>query len=82
MMEAAYKITELADIFVIIGTSLNVYPAAGLIDFTPPDVPKYLIDPNENGATMQNSGIYFIKEKAGTGVSRLAKLLTGQEITV
>ena len=36
-----------ADIFVIIGTSLNVYPAAGLINYAQPGVPIYLIDPKE-----------------------------------
>jgi NAD-dependent deacetylase len=81
-MERAYLFAEKADVFVIIGTSLNVYPAAGIIDFARPDVPKYLIDPNETGGSTMNSGIYFIKEKAGSGVARLAKILTGEDITV
>jgi NAD-dependent deacetylase len=43
-IEEAANITRTADIFVIIGTSLQVYPAAGLIDFAPSDCPRYLID--------------------------------------
>jgi NAD-dependent deacetylase len=35
-----------ADIFILAGTSLQVYPAAGLIDFLPPGIPKYIIDKN------------------------------------
>lgn len=76
MMEKAYTIASDADIFVIIGTSLNVYPAAGIIDFTPPSTPKYLIDPNETAVTLDGN-VYVIKEKAGTGVARLAEILTG-----
>ena len=39
-MEIAYEITRKADIMLIVGTSLNVYPAAGLIHFTPPKCPQ------------------------------------------
>lgn len=47
MIEPAIEITEEADIFVVIGTSLNVYPAAGLLRYVRPQVPIYLIDPKE-----------------------------------
>lgn len=46
MEEAVFSLRD-ADIFVIIGTSLNVYPAAGLLNYVPHGVPVYLIDPNE-----------------------------------
>lgn len=75
-MPEAYEIASSADIFVIIGTSLNVYPAAGIIDFTSPSIPKYLVDPNETAVTLDNK-VIVLKEKAGTGVARLAKILTG-----
>ena len=45
MMEHAVKEALAADIFVVVGTSLAVYPAAGLIDYVPGEVPKYIIDP-------------------------------------
>ncbi|MBK7174029.1 MAG: NAD-dependent deacylase [Bacteroidales bacterium] len=67
LIEEAAEITSTADIFVVIGTSLNVYPAAGLIHYVKPSVPKYLIDPN----AMNIPGIgnlSIICEKAGIGV--------------
>lgn len=47
MIEKAVEYCETADVFLIIGTSLNVYPAAGLLNYVPAHVPVYLIDPNE-----------------------------------
>lgn len=47
MIEKAIGLCEQADVFLIIGTSLNVYPAAGLLNYVPSRVPVYLIDPNE-----------------------------------
>ena len=47
MIETAIDYVDKADIFVIIGTSLNVYPAAGLLNYVHPGVPVYLIDPKE-----------------------------------
>jgi NAD-dependent deacetylase len=44
MIEKAAFVMQTADVFVLVGTSLQVYPAAGLIDFVPSDVPKYIID--------------------------------------
>lgn len=45
MIEPAAALCQIADVFLVIGTSLNVYPAAGLLDFVLPHVPVYLIDP-------------------------------------
>lgn len=45
MIEVAAKIAAKADIFLVVGTSMAVYPAAGLIDYVHPDVPKFLVDP-------------------------------------
>ena len=45
-MEIAIDIVKYADIFVVVGTSLVVYPAAGLVDYAHPEVPKFLIDPS------------------------------------
>jgi NAD-dependent deacetylase len=73
-MEMAYYIAEKADLFIVIGTSLAVYPAAGIIDYTPAAIPKYLIDPGD----VSVSGIRnltVIKEKAGAGLTKLAEEL-------
>ena len=73
-MEIAHEIATDAEIMIIIGTSLFVYPAAGLIDYAPHEIPKYLIDPNETKASgIQN--LTLIKEKAGVGVPLLVKQL-------
>jgi len=71
-MNLAAEISAEADIFLIIGTSLNVYPAAGLVHSTQNDCPVYLVDPNE----VNNPGIsnlVFIKETAENGVPPLVK---------
>ncbi len=70
MMDVAYEIASSADLFIVVGTSLVVYPAAGVIDYVPDNAPKYLIDPNEikvNGIT----NLTIIKEKASVGVPSL-----------
>lgn len=73
-MTDASIITESADVLIVIGTSLNVYPAAGLIDIAGKEIDKYLIDPNEmNVGGVEN--LTIIKEKASTGVPKLAEKL-------
>lgn len=71
----AAEITRQADIFAVIGTSLNVYPAAGLIEEVAPGRPIFLIDPNEVKVLARNR-IEVIKAKAGTGVILLKEKLT------
>ncbi len=78
-MEAAIEIASRADIFVVVGTSLNVYPAAGLLDYVPSGTPLYLIDPGEVQYRGQ-SGINVIREKAGTGCAVLFEKLTGDQL--
>jgi NAD-dependent deacetylase len=78
-MDHAQEISAEADIFLIIGTSLNVYPAAGLVHSTQKDCPIYLVDPNE----VNNPGIsnlVFIKETAGKGVPALVKKFLSGEL--
>ena len=72
-IEEAVPIVQNADIFVIVGTSLNVYPAAGLVNYLPGKVPVYLIDPNPVSASMSN--LKLIQEGAGRGIEILAQLL-------
>jgi NAD-dependent deacetylase len=73
-MEVAYLIAEKADLFMVVGTSLAVYPAAGLIDYTPQEIPKYLIDPSDVKIT-GISNLTVIREKASVGLTMLAKEL-------
>jgi NAD-dependent deacetylase len=77
MMDKAMQLTEKADIFVVVGTSLNVYPAAGLLNYIKRDVPIYLIDPNEVQCWRK---VILIKEKASTGLTQLADILQNLKI--
>ena len=74
MMDLACAISTEAAIFIVVGTSLNVYPAANLINYASLDCPIYLIDPNMVSAGMHQE-VKHIKEKAGTGVPALVKKL-------
>ena len=70
MMDTAYEIASSADVFIVVGTSLVVYPAAGVIDYVPDNTRKYLIDPNEIKVNGINN-LTIIKEKASVGVPTL-----------
>ncbi|MBP7507925.1 MAG: NAD-dependent deacylase [Prolixibacteraceae bacterium] len=66
----AIQLVQNADIMAIIGTSMQVYPAAGLINWVNKGVPVFLIDPNPSGPY---PGVHIIMEKAGKGVEILTK---------
>ncbi len=78
MMDEAARIAGTADIFVVIGSSLVVYPAAGLISYAPERVPLFLIDPNDVAIPL-NRNVEVIKEKASRGVQVLIKRLIDME---
>lgn len=74
MMERAYEVTAQASVLIVVGTSLLVYPAAGILTYAPDDIPKYLIDPNEmNPAGVKNLSI--LKQKATVGLPALVERL-------
>lgn len=73
-IEEAAQIASTADIFVVIGTSMAVYPAAGLIEYVSRNTPLYIIDPN-GLSTPVSRKFEFIKENASTGVEILKKEL-------
>jgi NAD-dependent deacetylase len=75
MMEVAAGIASQADIFLVVGTSMVVYPAAGLIDYVASQVPKYIVDPHVPGVRSVPN-LHFITEKASTGMEKVkARLL-------
>jgi len=75
MIEKAMELSSQADIFIVIGTSLNVYPAAGLVYYIKPGTPVYLIDPRaEMLSGVKN--LTVIREPASTGVPALVKKLS------
>lgn len=74
MIETAIGYAEQADIFVIIGTSLNVYPAAGLLNYVPSRVPVYLIDPKEV-TIVSGRKVHVIRKGASEGMEELKNML-------
>lgn len=73
MLGPAAREVEDADIFVVIGTSLNVYPAASLLYYTKPGTPTFLIDPNAVSTEARN--ITYIRKGASEGMKELAEML-------
>jgi len=72
-MDEAVPMVESADILVVIGTSLNVYPAAGLVNYAKRGIPIYVIDPERPSVYIRN--VNYIREKAGKGVEILKEKL-------
>ena len=71
MFDRACEIAATADIMVVVGTSLAVYPAAMLVRYARPEVPIYVIDPGEPDTRMIRNPLHHIKEKATVGMQRL-----------
>ena len=74
-MGRAAEIASTADIFLVVGTSLNVYPAAGLVHYAPESAEIYLIDPNDTAPIQRN--VHFIREKATVGMERFREDVGG-----
>lgn len=72
-MTDAIKLVQSAEIFAVVGTSLNVYPAAGLVDYVPKCCPIYLVDPND--VSVWRRDVTVIKEKASIGVPKMLKMI-------
>lgn len=77
----AARIAQQADIFVVIGTSLQVYPAAGLMAYAPPDIPMFYIDPNPqlNWEMTQVKNLTVIAKPATIGTAMLQRYLGNVE---
>ena len=75
-IEPAAELCEQADYFIVIGTSMAVYPAAGLIHYVPRGVPCYVVDPK---AVPISRPVTIVQEKAGTGVKKVVDQLLALE---
>ena len=73
MIDAAIPFLEQADYFVLIGSSLVVYPAASLLQFVPHQIPKYVLDPKRPSVNYKNT--HFIETTAVQGIELLKKEL-------
>lgn len=76
-IEDAILETTKADIYIVIGTSLNVYPAAGLLNYVPDGTPIYLIDPKDVNFDGFHR-IHHIRKGASEGMQELMQLLKGE----
>jgi NAD-dependent deacetylase len=76
MIEQAIPLVNEADIFVVVGTSLVVYPAAGLVNYAPRYIPKYIID-KQIPYTSSVYNVTGIEKPATQGVEELIKILKG-----
>lgn len=70
MMEVAIQYAARADLFLVVGTSLVVYPAAGLVHYVSHDVPKFLVDPNIPDLTFPGR-VEVVQDKASTGLQKI-----------
>ncbi|QIL77855.1 SIR2 family NAD-dependent protein deacylase [Hymenobacter sp. HDW8] len=77
LMERAIEEAATADIFMVVGTSLQVYPAAGLLEFAPQHCPIIVIDPHQP-PLMGRRNVRFVTEPASTGVPRVATELLSE----
>jgi NAD-dependent deacetylase len=80
MIETAAKLMERADICLIVGTSLAVYPAASLMIYANDDIPFFYVDPHPqvNYELREKSNLTIISEPASTGVAKVMEMLVGK----
>ena len=78
MLEHAIEITRTADLMIVVGTSLQVYPAASLVHYLRPGTPIYIVDPNTPDVHLKN--LHIIRKPASVGVPELVRgLLAGAD---
>jgi len=75
MLETAAEITQQAEVLIIVGTSMQVYPAASLIHYAPKQTPIYFIDPKPNIRSVDFDNLTVIPKTASTGIPELVSQL-------
>ena len=76
--ERAAEIAGTADLMVVVGTSLAVYPAASLVRYVRPDVPIFLVDPGNPDTAMIRNPLTHIRSRAAEGMPELAERLKSE----
>lgn len=79
MLDIAIEIVKQSDILIIIGTSMQVYPAAGLINYIKTGTPIYFIDPKPNISQNFYKNLTIIQEKASQGMEKMVRILNEME---
>ena len=74
MIEPAIELASQADVFIVAGTSLVVYPAASLLDFVAAEIPKFIVDP-KIPAISKSKNMYLFEEPASTGLPKIKEIL-------
>ena len=75
MIEPATALVEKADLLIVVGTSLAVYPAASLVHYARPEVPIFLVDPGTPDTRLIRNPLTHIKARSAEGVPRLVEEL-------
>lgn len=75
MLDKAAEICKTADLFIVVGTSLNVYPAAGLIHYVPSEAKCFLVDPSEVSVPKNYT---IVSENASTGMLKLKTIINAE----
>ena len=78
LMETAAQIAATADVFLVVGTSMVVYPAASLIDYVPNRTKKYVVDPRKPDI-LHVPNVIFITERAGPGLAKIKSILMADQ---
>lgn len=76
MLDKALEITQTADLLLIIGTSMQVYPAASLVNYIKPNTPIYFIDPKPSVSKNDFNNLTIIEDLASSGTDKLIKTLS------
>lgn len=74
-IEEAMEITSQADLFLVVGTSLQVYPAASLVHCTKPGIRKIIVDPKKPEGNLFENDIEFVIDRAGAGMEKVKEML-------
>lgn len=75
MFDCAARIAADADVLVVVGTSLAVYPAASLVRYVRPEIPLYVVDPGNPDTSWIRNPLTFMRKRAAEGMPELAELL-------
>lgn len=79
MFDPATRVVETADILIVVGTSLAVYPAASLVHYARPEVPIYLVDPGTPEVRLIRNPLTHIKARSAEGLPELIERLIKEE---
>ncbi len=79
MFDQAARLVAEADLLVVVGTSLAVYPAASLVHYARPEVPIYLVDPGNPDTRMIRNALTHIKARSAEGMPELALKLQNEQ---